>query len=171
MNAILNVTQKQSVPNGFADDSVMLDLDQRRKFRLKTQSRLGDEVRIFLDRDKPMQLGDTLVADCGKTLKVVGKPEPLVVARANDAVTFARVCYHLGNRHLTVQINALELRFKPDHVIEELVESFGLALEHTDTVFEPEPGAYAQGSSHSHSSHRTHNSHSGDHSHDHPHHD
>ncbi len=162
MNAVVEVTEridKDVAPE--AGDKVFLTFDQRRKYRLKTVSEQGNEVRIFLQRDKPMQIGDVLRSETGQVFLVQPVNEPVVIARTEDWQSISKICYHLGNRHLSLQVGEREIRFKPDHVIEELVASFGLEVNVTEGLFEPESGAYskghhAAGGDHSHSTHHTH---------------
>ena len=133
-----------------ATDSISLDYDTRQKARIKTTTDSGLPLAIFLERGKPLQIGERLVTECGKQLDVKGALEPVMTAVAQDWLTFSRVCYHLGNRHTQLQIGQLWLRFKPDHVLEKLVMYYGLEVSHQPAVFEPESGAYGAFSGHSH---------------------
>ena len=131
-------------------DSVVLDHDTRKKARIKTKTESGLDIGIFMERGHPLLVGEVLKTECGKFIQVIGKAEDVSTASANDWFTFSKICYHLGNRHTALQIGELWLRFKPDHVLEELAENFGLTIDHTPAIFEPESGAYG-GKSHSHS--------------------
>ena len=93
---------------------------------------------------KPIALGGTKV-------EVKGQAEEVSTALATDWLSFSKVCYHLGNRHTTVQIGELWVRFKPDHVLEQLAHKYGLIVDKTPAIFEPENGAYgARNLSHDH---------------------
>ncbi|WP_255873690.1 urease accessory protein UreE [Microbulbifer elongatus] len=142
-------------PELSADYRVILDHLQRDRGRLRVFADDGSEVRIFLERGKPLLVGEILQSECGKTIEVIGAEEPVTTARSDDWVTFSRACYHLGNRHVKLQISdSVEdrwLRITPDHVLEEMLELLGLKLTREQAVLVPESGAYSGGHSHSHS--------------------
>lgn len=151
-----------------ADSKILLTHEQRTKARFKTVAEDGEEVRIFLDHGKVLQVGECLHTKCGKTLRVDGAVELVAKASCSDWHSFARACYHLGNRHTKVQVGDLCLRMTPDHVLEEMLVGLGLSVVHEHAVFIPENGAYhsassgsspaASGHSHAHS-HDSHDSH------------
>lgn len=128
-----------------ADQVVVLTQEQRDKGRLKLSSQTGEEVRVFLERGNPMRVGEFLKSTCGQLIRVEGALEPVAIARCNDWQTFARACYHLGNRHTKVEVGARWLRIKPDHVLEEMLMLLGLSVQHENSVFAPESGAYSHG--------------------------
>jgi urease accessory protein len=131
-----------------ADCAVVLTHEQRDRGRLKLTSDTGEEVRIFLDRGKPLQVGEFLKTTCGCYVKVVGAVEIVALASSDDWHTFSRACYHLGNRHTKIEVGERWLRIKPDHVLEEMLVQLGLVVSHEDAVFMPESGAYSHGHSH-----------------------
>ncbi len=132
-------------------ETIVLEYDQRNKGRLRLESESGTEVRVFLERGKPLLVGEFLKAECGKIVQVKGAEEPAAHASCDDWQTFSRACYHLGNRHVKVQVGERWLRIKPDYVLEEMVHLLGLVVSHENKVFEPESGAYSQaGHSHGH---------------------
>ncbi len=131
------------------DAQLVLNHEQRDKGRLRTLTADGLEVRIFLERGKPLQVGEFLRTHCGKTLQVCGAKEPVVTGTCDDWLTFSRACYHLGNRHVKLQVGERWLRITPDHVLEELMQLLGLTLQHEQAVFIPESGAYG-GHGHQH---------------------
>jgi urease accessory protein len=124
------------------DGWIVLNHDQRDKGRLLVQSNDGDEVRIFLERGSPLLVGEVLKTRCGKHLQVEGAPENVTTATCDDWTTFSRACYHLGNRHVKVQIGERWLRILPDHVLEQMLLLQGLELKSEVAVFIPEVGAY-----------------------------
>ena len=133
------------------DDEVVLDHLQRERGRFKAVATSGKEVRVFLDRGHPLLIGDVLRSHCGKNIAIIGAQEPVATASTDDWQQFSKACYHLGNRHTKLQIGKLWLRITPDHVLEELVQKFGLSIRHENAVFEPEPGAYVRrAANHSH---------------------
>lgn len=135
------------------DARVLLTHEQRDKGRLRVQSTDGDEVRIFLERGTPLLVGEYLRSRCGKHVVIDGAPEAVVTARCDDWAAFSRACYHLGNRHVKLQLGERWLRILPDHVLEELLLLLGLQLTHERAVFVPESGAYAQSGSLLHAHH------------------
>lgn len=130
------------------DEYVVLEHDQRDKGRLRLVSEAGTEVRLFLERGKPLLVGEYLKSNCGKIVQVKGAVEPVAHASCEDWHTFARACYHLGNRHVKIQVGERWLRIKPDYVLEEMLHLLGLVVTHEQAVFEPESGAYSMGGHH-----------------------
>ena len=149
--------------------TVTLNHEQRDRGRLRLTSTDGEEVRVFLERGTALQVGEYLRSHCGKIVKVEGAVEPVTEARCEDWHTFARACYHLGNRHVKLQVGDRWLRITPDHVLEEMLELLELTIVHTEAVFVPENGAYFKGlGGHSHGHDHGH-SHGHDHEHSHNH--
>lgn len=133
------------------DDSITLDHDTRKKARIKGKTDNGLDIGIFVERGHPLLVGEVLKTECGKLVVIKGQAEPVSTAVATDWLTFSKVCYHLGNRHTVLQVGELWVRFKPDHVLEELVEKYGLEVNNTPAIFEPENGAYGgHGHGHAH---------------------
>ena len=131
-------------------DSITLDQDTRKKARIKGVTDKGQDVGIFVERGHPLLIGQVLKTECGLLIEVKGKAEEVSTAVATDWLSFCKVCYHLGNRHTSLQIGELWVRFKPDYVLEELAENYGLKINHTPAIFEPESGAYGKSGGHSH---------------------
>ena len=131
-----------------ADQIVVLTHEQRDKGRLKLTSESGEEVRVFLERGKPLLVGEYLKSTCGRYIRVEGAVEEVAHASCDDWHTFARACYHLGNRHTKVEVGERWLRIKPDHVLEEMLALLGLVISHEQAVFVPESGAYSHGHHH-----------------------
>ena len=133
-----------------ADDHLTLAFEYRQKGRFKAVSAQGLELGVFLERGQVLADGDKLQAEDGRIFAVVAQPEAVVTAYAHDWPSFARACYHLGNRHVTLQLGERWLRFQPDHVLEDLAEHLGLRLDSTAAPFHPESGAYHGHHGHSH---------------------
>ena len=125
------------------DDELMLCFDDRKKGRLKTMTNANREVGLFLERGEPLRNGTLLKAETGETIRLLSAPESVITAYTSDLLVLAKICYHLGNRHVPLQIGEGWLRFQPDHVLEDLVKLFGLTVEHEQAPFEPESGAYS----------------------------
>lgn len=132
------------------DVHLVLNHEQREKGRLRTISAEGEEVRLFLERGKPLQIGELLRSQCGRHVVVEGAYEPVITAMCDDWETFSRACYHLGNRHVKLQIGTQWLRILPDHVLEEMLVMLGMTIRQDNAVFVPESGAYGNHGAHSH---------------------
>ena len=115
---------------------------QREKGRFKTAIFTGEEVGFFLERGNVLKVGDVLISRCGRALLVTAKKEDVVRASTDDWSQFSKACYHLGNRHVKVQIGEKWLRILPDHVLEEMLIGLNMALKHEKAAFVPEQGAY-----------------------------
>jgi urease accessory protein len=151
---MLQAFERLSHSHDTIHDSVTLDQDTRKKARIKIITDQGQTLGIFMQRGHPLLVGEVLKTECGLLIEVKGKAEEVSTAIASNWMDFSRICYHLGNRHTSLQIGELWVRFKPDHVLEELAENYGLSIDRTAAVFEPENGAYASqnnGNSHAHS--------------------
>ncbi|WP_028672223.1 urease accessory protein UreE [Saccharospirillum impatiens] len=138
------------------DARLTLTHDQREKGRLRATCDDGEEIQVFLERGKTLDVGEILKSDCGKNVQVAGAIEPVSEATCDDWETFAKACYHLGNRHVKVEVGDRWLRIRPDHVLEAMLIQQGLTVKAGEAVFKPESGAYAPGTSHGHSHHASH---------------
>jgi urease accessory protein len=139
--------------NQAATDSVALAYDERKRSRLKVMLVSGAEAGIFLERGDHLHGGDKLAAENGSAIvEILAAPEKLIEAVADNPLLFARAAYHLGNRHVPVQIlpteNGGKLRFQTDHVLAEMVSGLGCIVSETEAPFQPESGAYGGGHHH-----------------------
>ena len=132
------------------DDHVVLDSDIREKGRFKVVSQKGVEVRVFLERGKTLNVGEVLKTECGQKIEILGAEEDLAKASCDDWESFSKACYHLGNRHVKVQVAERALYIKPDYVLEDMLKLLGLTVSTERGVFIPESGAYAGGHHHHH---------------------
>jgi urease accessory protein len=135
-----------------ASVTVCLTLDQRVKSRLRVALDDGREAGIFLDRGDSLKDGDLLFSEDGLVVRVEAAPERVSTISNGDTNLLARACYHLGNRHVALQIEPGRLRYLHDHVLDDMVRGLGLAVIVEDAPFEPEPGAY-RGTDHAHGHH------------------
>lgn len=138
-----------------ATDSVALAYDERKRSRLKVTLASGAEAGIFLERSDHLHDGDRLLAEDGHTVvEVLAAPEKLIEAIADSPLLFARAAYHLGNRHVPVQIlpepNGGRLRFQTDHVLAEMARGLGCTVGECEAPFQPESGAYSGHGGHHH---------------------
>ncbi|MCS5588189.1 MAG: urease accessory protein UreE [Porticoccaceae bacterium] len=124
------------------DGELMLDHLQREKGRFKAVSSSDEEVRVFLERGHTLVIGEILRSNCGQHLLVTGAAEPVATATTDNWVQFSQACYHLGNRHVKMQIGDCWLRITPDHVLEDMLQQLGMQLRYEQAQFVPEPGAY-----------------------------
>lgn len=123
--------------------TLTLPLASRIKSRLRVILDDGREAGLFLERGLSLRDGDLLASPEGLTVRVRAAPESLSVASCPDPLLLARACYHLGNRHVPLGIEAGRLRYQHDHVLDAMLRGLGLAVGHEEGPFEPEPGAYA----------------------------
>jgi len=133
---------------------LVLPFELRSRSRFRAQLSSGEEVGVVLARGQILRGGDRLLADDGRVVEVRAAPEWVSTLRAADACLLARVAYHLGNRHVALEIGAGWLRYGHDHVLDEMAQRLGVELKVEQAPFEPEAGAYhAPGHSHSHEDH------------------
>ena len=137
ITAKLKLSEKVEVKGRLA-----LPFDARQKSRQRTKLVSGEEVALKLPRGEILRGGDLVTASDGRVIEVVSVPERLLHIECED---LARVAYHLGNRHVPVQIAAGFLRIAEDHVLEELARKLGAHVSHVEAPFEPEAGAYGGG--------------------------
>ncbi len=131
-----------------ARDTIVLDAQDRHRRRVVFVGAEGATYLLDLPRPAQLRDGDALVIEDGAVVRVTGKPEPLVEISAANAQELARLAWHIGNRHIEVQIAGDALRIRRDHVLEEMLRGLGATLSYIDAVFDPEHGAYAHGDGH-----------------------
>jgi len=136
--------------------TVTLPIEKRIKSRLRVDLDDGREAGIVLTRGEVLQHGDKLQSTEGEVIEVIAAEETLSVVRCKDVHSFARACYHLGNRHVPVQIVvepglAGTVSYLHDHVLDDMIKGFGLEVVVEQAPFNPEPGAYGGGHVHGHS--------------------
>ncbi|MTI14529.1 urease accessory protein UreE [Sansalvadorimonas verongulae] len=138
-----------------ADGSVSLPFDERKRGRLKTTTEQGVAVGIFIERGEVIRDGTCLRAETGEVIQIRAAHEQVTTARCDDSHLFAKACYHLGNRHVPLQVGEGWLRYQHDHVLDDMLVQLGLEVTHESAPFEPESGAYSKGG-HSHHAHGHH---------------
>jgi urease accessory protein len=121
---------------------LVLPFEQRQKARQRARITAGFEVGIQLPRGTVLRGGDRLRAADGTVLEVVAAREPVSTVWSRDLRRLALVAYHLGNRHVALEIGTGWVRYLADHVLDAMVAQLGLAVIHHDEPFEPEAGAY-----------------------------
>jgi len=155
-------------PNALIQFTLLLTADDRTRSRHYFETVEGEGVYLRLPRGTVLRHGDLLESDAGDCrVRVLAKPEPVLTVTAHTPLELLKAAYHLGNRHVPLEVTADYLRLSPDPVLQSMVEQLGLHVHLETAPFEPEAGAYGQSTtseSHSHS-HSSHSSHSHSHSH------
>lgn len=141
---MIRVTEKIQAA-GVADATLTLPFELRQKSRLRVRLDNGEEVSLFLPRGTVLRHGVRLRADNGWVIKVRAAAEEVSTARAGDPRSLARACYHLGNRHVALEIGEGWLRYARDHVLDRMLVELGLDVIVERAPFEPEAGAYLPG--------------------------
>jgi urease accessory protein len=142
--------ERRAEPESEPSDTLRLAYDDRKKSRMRVWSEQRREVGIFLPWGSVLRDRDLLAANSGEVLLVRAAAEPLSEVRTRDWHLLTRAAYHLGNRHVPLQIQPGILRYQRDHVLDEMLEQMGLPVLAVEAPFEPEAGAYAGGHSHAH---------------------
>lgn len=149
--------------------TVSLDWDVRQKSRFDATDSLGRALGVFLPRGAVVRGGDVLVAEDGSLIAVQAAPQPVLVvtpcAAHGSAFDLTRAAYHLGNRHVQLELKPDHLKLEPDHVLADLLRQMHLTVTQAQAPFEPEGGAYmAATGGHGHD-----HGHAHEHKHDHGH--
>jgi urease accessory protein len=152
-----------------------LPFDSRQKSRLRTRLTSGEEVGVMLPRGEILRGGDLVTASDGRVIEIVAESEKVLHVEGANPAELAKAAYHLGNRHVPVQVGDGFLRLAADHVLAEMLTQLGARVTEMDAPFEPEAGAYA-GGHHQHDEmghggkiHDHHHDHDHNHDHDHDH--
>ena len=148
---------------GKPHDVVVLDFDERHRRRVAMRGVRGTAFLLDLAEAVALRGGDALELDTGALIEIVAAPEPLAEITGADPAATIRIAWHLGNRHLAVQLVGKRLRIRRDHVIEAMVVGLGGKVTAIEAPFDPEGGAYA-GGGHDHA-----HGHDYAHEHGHPH--
>ncbi|MFS2050569.1 urease accessory protein UreE [Variovorax sp. Varisp41] len=151
--------------------TIELDWDVRQKSRFDATDSQGRQIGVFLPRGTAVRGGDVLVAEDGSLVRVIAAPQPVLrithCTAHGTPFDLTRAAYHLGNRHVPIELKPDHLKIEPDHVLADMLRSMHLIVVAVEEAFEPEGGAYG---SHEHSHGGGHNhDHGHDHSHGHAH--
>ncbi|PPE71305.1 urease accessory protein UreE [Caldimonas thermodepolymerans] len=148
--------------------TVELDWDVRQKSRFDATDSTGRTLGVFLPRGSVVRGSDVLVAEDGSLVRVIAAPQPVLVVRHctehGSPFDLLRAAYHLGNRHVQLELQPDHLKLEPDHVLADMLRQMHLVVTETQAPFEPEAGAYAGGHGHHHG-----HGHGHDHRHGHAH--
>jgi urease accessory protein len=136
------VIEQRAAAGAIASEKLVLPFESRCKSRLRTQLAGGEECGLFLERGTVLRGGDRLAANDGRVVEVVAAAEALCEAASDDPLLLLRAAYHLGNRHVAVEVGPGRLRFARDAVLAGMVRGLGLPVQDVVAPFEPESGAY-----------------------------
>ena len=137
--------------------TLTLDYDRRTRSRQKVELDNGEPAGLFLSRGSILAQGQRLLAQSGEVVEIRAARETVSTVSVDDELLMARACYHLGNRHVPLQITAGFIRYQHDHVLDAMVIGLGLNVAVEEAAFEPEAGAYDSGGQHhSHHAHSHH---------------
>ncbi len=169
MRRVVRVVSSTQADGARHIDSVILNGDQRRLQTAHLTGVNGTPIGVMLPEAVLLRMGDALELDDGTFVDVVIEPEALVEVRGNDVTHLARLAWHLGDRHVPVQIFPNRLRLRRDAALETMLKALGARLAEIEAPFDPEGGAYATHAAHDHHDHAhcDHDHHHHGHHHDH----
>lgn len=143
-----------------AQFTLSLTAEERTRSRHYFETDEGQGVYLRLPRGTVLQHGDVLRSEDGHTLvRVIAKPEPVMTVTAQTPLDLLRSAYHLGNRHVPLELTETYLRLSPDPVLKAMLEQMGTQVREQVLPFQPEAGAYAHPHAHAHD-HETNHTHS-----------
>ena len=147
---MLNITQRLPANNtdNLVDDYLVLPFDLRQKSRLRVTLKSGIEAALMLYRGTILRGGDLVKAEDGKIVQIVAAEQPVTDVKAETQQALMCAAYHLGNRHVPLQVGDGWLRLEQDHVLKEMLIGLGMKTIDQLAPFEPEAGAY--GGEHNH---------------------
>lgn len=145
---MLTFTQRLNLVETTVSFSLSLTAEERTRSRHRFETPDGQELYLRLPRGTVLQEGDLLQSEDGETvIKIAAKPEPVLTVTAQKPVDLLRASYHLGNRHVALEVTPGYLRLSPDSVLQAMLEQLGVEVREEIVPFQPETGAYG----HSHS--------------------
>ncbi|MEY3486203.1 MAG: Urease accessory protein UreE [Pseudomonadota bacterium] len=152
--------------------TITLDWDTRQKSRFDATDSAGRQLGVFLPRGVVVRGGDVLVAEDGSLVRVVAAPQDVLRITActehGSPFDLTRAAYHLGNRHVPIELQPDHLKIEPDHVLADMLRAMHMTVMAVSEPFEPESGAYGDHGAHAHGGH-SHGEHGHDHAHSHDH--
>jgi urease accessory protein len=148
--SVINAANRHGRPLA---DTVILDYAQRSAGKVTVTGAKGTVFDIDLHMPVRLRTDDLLLLDDGTLVEVVAAPEPLIEARAPDLAGLSRLAWHLGDRHIQVQVLNNRVRARREAAVETLLTSLGAKVTMIDAPFEPEGGAYALSQAHDHGHH------------------
>jgi urease accessory protein len=140
------------------ETTVSLPIDKRIKSRLRIELDDGRDAGLFLPRGLVLRGGDLLSNDEGVVVQIRAAHESVSTVYCQDALLLTRIAYHLGNRHVPLQVAEGFVRYQHDHVLDDMVRGLGVEVTAESAPFEPEAGAYQSDATggHHHAHHHEH---------------
>jgi urease accessory protein len=148
MRRAIAVRPRGTWPSDDALDAVTLAYLDRHRRRIRLVCDLGEIVLLDLPRAHHLADGDGLELDTGGYIRVRAAPEPVLEIAVEDSAGLLRIAWHLGNRHLPMQVTGGGLRIRADAIIADMVTALGGRITAQNAAFDPEAGAYAGGPAH-----------------------
>ena len=148
MIRITEILESKSLPTA----TLSLPINSRVKSRIKVTLDDGREAGLFLPRGKILRDGDLVASEDGNIVQIKAEPEFVSTVTSGNPHALAVASYHLGNRHVPLQVEPSWLRYLHDHVLDDMVKGLGLSVKTETAPFEPEAGAY-QSSANGHHHH------------------
>lgn len=146
-------------------DVVSLSFDLRQKSRIRVTLQSGAEAALYMQRGTILRGGDFLRADSGEVIEVIAADQAVMKVTATNSKSLTRAAYHLGNRHVPLEIGDGWLKLEADSVLKDMLLGLGVEVEELQAPFEPESGAYAAAGHHHDADHTHEHSHTHGHSH------
>lgn len=152
---MIKLTQKLDNPSDANNITAhaYLPIETRIKSRARITLNTGEEAGWVLPRGELIRGGDVLVGECGTQVEIRAADQRVSTATFTTGLMQAQAAYHLGNRHVPIQITKDTLCYQHDHVLDDMLKGLGLDVTVHDAPFEPEAGAYQQMGAHSHHGH------------------
>lgn len=144
-SAVLTLVRRIQVPQGSAVATLSLTAEERTKSRHRFPQPAGEDIYLNLPRGTVLRGGDWLTTEDGRLVQIVAKPQPVLTVTANTPLQLVRAAYHLGNRHVPLELTPTYLRLEPDSVLEAMLQQLGVEVSLETAPFEPEAGAYSHG--------------------------
>ncbi len=136
-------------PDAVTQFTLSLTAEERTRSRYRFVTQEGEPVTLNLPRGTILRDRDLLATDNNSVLvRVVAKPEPVLTVTADNALTLLRAAYHLGNRHVALEMSATYLRLSPDPVLQGMLTQLGVSVKAEIAPFQPEVGAYTHAHGH-----------------------
>jgi len=147
---MLYFTEKIQRDTARIELSLTLPWEKRVKSRQRVTLDNGEQAGLMLAQGTVLRGGDVLRTEDGMVAQVKAAVEPLSCVPCDNPLQLARLCYHLGNRHVTLEISPSQVCYPHDHVLDQMVMALGHTVTVTTKIFEPETGAYESAHGHHH---------------------
>lgn len=142
---VTHIFTERAEPGAIATHTLALTAEERSRARRRCEAPDGTVLFLQLPRGTVLRAGDRLRSETGELLRIEAKPEPVLTVRAATPLALLQAAYHLGNRHIALEITLDYLRLEPDPVLRAMLEQRGLSVIEETVPFVPELGAYAHG--------------------------